>query len=41
MHYKELEVWKEAINLVTYIYKQTETYPKNEVLVLLAKFADV
>lgn len=37
MHYKELEVWKEAINLVTYIYKQTETYPKNEVFGIVSQ----
>lgn len=31
MYYKELDVWKEAINLVTSIYKITEDYPKTEV----------
>ena len=30
MYYKELEVWKEAIKLVTYVYKITENYPKSE-----------
>ena len=30
MYYKELEVWKEAIDLVTYIYGLTDNYPKNE-----------
>ena len=37
MHYKELEVWKEAINLVTYIYKKTEIYPKNEVFGIVSQ----
>ena len=31
MYYKELEVWKEAIDLVTSVYKVTENYPKTEV----------
>ena len=30
MYYKELEVWKEAINLVTAVYKITDNYPKTE-----------
>ena len=30
MYYKELEVWKEAVSLVTFIYKVTEGYPKEE-----------
>ena len=31
MYYKDLEVWKEAINLVTYIYEITNAYPKAEI----------
>jgi len=31
MYYKDLEVWKEAINLVTYIYKITNDYPQTEI----------
>ena len=31
MYYKELEVWKEAINLVTSIYKVTDDYPNTEI----------
>jgi len=31
MYYKELEVWKEAINLVTSVYHITENYPKEEI----------
>ncbi len=30
MYYKELEVWKEAIKLVTYVYQITANYPKSE-----------
>lgn len=30
MHYKELEVWKEAMNLVEYVYKLTNYFPKDE-----------
>lgn len=30
MYYKDMEVWKEAIKLVTEIYNITEKYPKNE-----------
>ena len=30
MYYKDLEVWKEAIKLVTYVYQITENYPKSE-----------
>ena len=30
MYFKDLEVWKESIKLVTDIYKITETYPKSE-----------
>ena len=31
MHYKELEVWKEAIKLVTNLYNITNNYPKEEI----------
>ena len=31
MYYKDMEVWKEAIELTINVYKITETYPKNEV----------
>ncbi len=30
MYYKDLEVWKESINLVTYIYEITNNYPQTE-----------
>ena len=30
MHYKELEVWKEAIQLVKSIYKVTDSFPNTE-----------
>ncbi len=30
MYYKELDVWKESINLVTLVYKITTEYPKTE-----------
>lgn len=32
--YRELEVWKKAINLVVEIYNATKTFPKEEVYVL-------
>ena len=35
MYYKDMEVWKEAINLVTNIYKITESYPKSELFGLV------
>lgn len=31
MYYKDLEVWKESINLVTYIYGITNNYPQTEI----------
>lgn len=31
MYYKDLEVWKEAINLVTYIYEVTNAFPQAEI----------
>ena len=30
MHYKELEVWKEAMDLVKQVYTLTNYYPKDE-----------
>ena len=30
MFYKDLEVWKEAITLVKYVYEITNNYPKTE-----------
>lgn len=30
MHHKDLEVWKEAISLVTDIYKETKIFPDDE-----------
>lgn len=31
MTHKQLEVWKESINLVTEIYKLTQNFPKSEI----------
>ena len=31
MYYKDMEVWKESIDLAEYIYKITENFPKSEV----------
>ncbi len=31
MYYKDLEVWKEAIQLVNEVYKLTENFPKSEI----------
>lgn len=30
MHHKNLEAWKEAINLVTLVYKETKNFPDDE-----------
>ena len=30
MYYKDMEVWKEAVNLVTMVYEFTETFPERE-----------
>ena len=30
MYYKDMEVWKVAIDLVTEIYKETSSYPEKE-----------
>ncbi len=37
MYYKDMEVWKESIKLVTDIYKITETYPKNEIFGIVSQ----
>ena len=37
MYYKDLEVWKEAINLVTSIYKITDSYPKAELFGIISQ----
>ena len=31
MYYKDLEVWKESVELVTCIYQITSNYPKSEI----------
>lgn len=37
MHYKELEVWKEARKLVSDTYKLTDSFPKSELFVLTSQ----
>lgn len=37
MYYKDLEVWKEAMILVTDIYKLTEDFPQNEIFGLTSQ----
>ena len=37
MYYKDLEVWKEAMNLVTDIYEITETFPPKEMFGLISQ----
>ena len=37
MYYKEMEIWKEAVELVTDIYKITEEYPKNELFGIVSQ----
>ena len=37
MYYKDMEVWKEAIKLVTEIYKETEKFPKSELFGLVSQ----
>ena len=32
--YQQLEVWKKAMSLVTEVYQQTQTYPKEEIYAL-------
>ena len=37
MHYKELEVWKEARKLVTLVYEFVNTFPKSEMFGLTSQ----
>ena len=37
MFYKDLEVWKEAIKLVTYVYEITNNYPKTEMYGIISQ----
>ena len=37
MYYKDLEVWKEAMILVTDVYKLTEDFPQNEIFGLTSQ----
>ena len=37
MHYKELEAWKESINLVTTVYQMTNNYPKTELFGIVSQ----
>ena len=37
MYYKDMEVWKEAIKLVTAIYQETEQFPKSEMFGLVSQ----
>lgn len=37
MHYKELEVWKEARKLVSEVYKLTSNFPKSEIFGLVSQ----
>lgn len=37
MYYKDMEVWKEAIELTINVYKITETYPKNELFGIVSQ----
>lgn len=41
MYYKEMEIWKEAVELVTDIYKITEEYPKNELFGIVSQIRRV
>jgi four helix bundle protein len=36
--YKDLEVWKEAMDFVVYCYRVTETFPKKELYGLASQF---
>lgn len=35
--YKDLNVWKEAMDLTTHIYKQTSSFPKEELFGLISQ----
>ena len=37
MHYKELEAWKESINLVTTVYQMTNNYPRTELFGIVSQ----
>ena len=37
MHYKDLEVWKEARKLVSDVYKLTSVFPKSEIYGLVSQ----
>ena len=37
MYYKDMEVWKEAINLVTGIYRITEKFPDKEIYGIISQ----
>jgi len=37
MYYKDLDVWKEAINLVKVVYNLTENYPKIELFGIVSQ----
>lgn len=37
MHHKDLEVWKQSIDLVFNIHKLTETFPKEEMFGLVSQ----
>ena len=37
MYYKDMEVWKESVELVTYIYKITESFPEKEIFGLTSQ----
>lgn len=37
MYYKDMEVWKDAINLVTDIYKITENFPEKEIYTIVSQ----
>lgn len=37
MYYKEMEIWKESVNLVSSVYKMTENYPKHELFGIVSQ----
>lgn len=37
MYYKDMEVWKEAMHLVTDIYKITDNFPKSELFGIISQ----
>ncbi len=36
-YYKNLEIWKEAITLVTVVYSLTKNFPKEEIFALTSQ----